>query len=69
MLCSLLQTKANLATWVDLPVSCHAVGIYDTLKHRREFVSSIVGWRGLLGDHTIEDGWHAAAASLLQTKS
>lgn len=56
-------------TGVDLTVAAHAVGVHDALEARRQLVGLVVGGRGLLGLHPVEDGGHGGAALLLDRQT
>lgn len=56
-------------TGVDLAVAAHAVGVHDALEARRQLVGLVVGGRGLLGLHPVEDGGHGGAALLLDRQT
>lgn len=57
----------HVLTWVHLTVGADSVGINNVLKARGELVGLVIGGRGLLGLHPIEDGRHSGAAPLLIT--
>lgn len=54
-----------MLTWIHLTVGADSVGVNDVLKAWGEFVGLVIGGRGLLGLHPIEDGRHSGAAPLL----
>lgn len=56
-------------TGVDLAVAAHAVGVHNALEARRQLVGLVVGGRGLLGLHPVEDGGHGGAALLLDRQT
>lgn len=57
-----------MLTGVDLAVAAHSVGVHDVLEARGELVGLVVGGRGLLGLHPVEDGRHGGAALLLHVE-
>lgn len=57
-----------MLTGVDLAVAAHSVGVHDVLEARGELVGLVVGGRGLLGLHPVENGRHGGAALLLHVE-
>jgi len=58
----------TLLTWVDLAVAADSIGVHDVLEARGELVGLVVGGRGLLALHPVEDGRHGGAALLLEKR-
>ena len=53
-------------TWVNFLVGGDTIRINDALEDARESICTIERWRFLLGCHSVENRWNAAAAVFLK---